>query len=187
METDASVRIRTLGSVLEIALHGTPNSRQLAANLVMTTGLKIDFQERIVFSGCERFVGQYCLLGFFGVRLGNERFVELFVARKPVLEACFRLFRNALDDSPIGFADLLVALEHRVKTCQRFASSCKEYYSTRWPIETMGYAKKDLARLVVFLLDIRLDDFRKRSVACLVALHDFVASLVDGNNMIIFV
>ena len=187
METDTSVRIGALSTIFEVSFDRATNSRQLAANLVMTTGLKIDFQERIVFSGCERFIGQYCLLGFFGVRLGNERFVELFVARKPVLEACFRLFRNALDDSPIGFADLLVALEHRVKTCQRFASSCKEYHSTRWPIETMGYAKKDLAWLVVFLLDIRLDDFRNRSVACLVALHDFVASLVDSNNMIIFV
>ncbi len=187
METDASVRIGALSTIFEVSFDRATNSRQLAANLVMTTGLKIDFQERIVFSGCERFVGQYCLLGFFGVRLGNERFVELFVAREPVLQTCFRLFWHALYNRPVRLLDLIMRLKHRVKTCQRFASSCKEDYSTRWPIETMGYAKKDLARLVVFLLDIRLDDFRKRSVACLVALHDFVASLVDGNNMIIFV
>ena len=40
---------------------------------------------------------------------------------------------------------------------------------------------------MVFLFDIDLYCIRKRSIACLVALYDFVASLIDRNNMIVFV
>ena len=51
----------------------------------------------------------------------------------------------------------------------------------------MGYAEDYIARLVVFLLDIRLDKLRKRLVAGLVALNDFTAFLINYDNVIVFV
>ena len=43
MERDTSIGIRSLGAVFEIALDGTADSGQLTTNLVVATGLEIDF------------------------------------------------------------------------------------------------------------------------------------------------
>lgn len=51
----------------------------------------------------------------------------------------------------------------------------------------MRHAQENLTGLMVFVLDIRLDGLAQRRVTRLIALHDLVAGLVDGYDMIVFV
>ena len=119
--------------------------------------------------------------------LGNKRLIKRLIARKVVLESRLRLFGAALYDRPIGLADLLVTLEHLIQTRERFARTGKKYYSTRRTIEPMGHTQEHLSGLVVLSLYVRLHRLAQRGVTGLIALHDLVAGLVNGNNMVIFV
>jgi len=51
----------------------------------------------------------------------------------------------------------------------------------------MGYAKKHIPRLLIFFLNVFLDDVRKGFVASLVALNYLATLLVNYYNMIILV
>ena len=187
MKTDASVRIATLGAVLEVSFDRTTYSRQLATYLMVPSGLQINLQKRVVFALDKGLVGQDSLFGFFGTGFGDKGLVELFIAGQPVLQMRLRLFGCTLHNRPIGFSDLFMGFEHLVEARERLASTGKEYYSTRRPVQTVRYPQKDLAGLVVLGLDVGFDGLAQRRVTRLITLHNFVAGLVDGNNMVVFV
>lgn len=130
---------------------------------------------------------QYGYLRIIGVWFCYIGFVLLFIANQPVFKPCFGYFGSSLYDCPVGLLDLLMTLEHFVQTRKGFGCTGKENYPARRPIQTMGHTEKDFAGLVVFLLDIRLNGLAQRRVTGLIALHDFVASLVNRYNMIVFV
>ena len=121
------------------------------------------------------------------MRFYDITFVLRFVLHEPVFEACFGLLGSPLHDCPIGLFDLLMTLEHLVQTSQCFARSGEEHYPARRAIQTVRDTQEHLTGLVVFDLDIRLDGFAQRRVSGLIALHDLVAGLIDGDNMIVLV
>lgn len=45
VEADAAVGVGAFGSILEVALDGMPDVRELRADLVVTTRVEIDFEE----------------------------------------------------------------------------------------------------------------------------------------------
>ena len=187
MKTDAAVGITPLRAVFKVAFYRATDCRQLAAYLVMAACLKVHFQERIVLTLSQRLVGQDCLLGVLGAGFGNIGFVLRLVADEPVFKPCFRYLWLSLHYRPIGLFDLLMALEHGIEPRKRFGGAGKEDYPACRTIQPVRHTQKDLARLVVLGFDIRLDGFRQRCIAGFIALHDLVAGLVDGYNMIVFV
>ena len=56
METNTAIRITALGTVFQIAFYRATDSRQLTTDLMVTSGLKVDFQKRVVFAINEGFV-----------------------------------------------------------------------------------------------------------------------------------
>ena len=102
MQTDTAIGIGATGTVFQVALDGTTDRCKLAAYLVVTSGLEIDFQEAVVLATHEGAVGQYGLLGLFIAGLGDKGFVEFLVAGQIVLQARFGGFRASLDDGPVG-------------------------------------------------------------------------------------
>lgn len=56
METDTAVGITALGTVFQIAFYRATDSRQLTTDLMVTSGLKVDFQKCITITFDERFV-----------------------------------------------------------------------------------------------------------------------------------
>ena len=187
MQADTSVRVGTLGSVFQIAFNRTSYSRQLAAYLMMPSRFEVYLQKRVVFALNECFITQDSLLGVFGTWLRQISLVMLFATNQPVFETRFRLVWRTLDNRPIGLFYLVMCLEHSVEPRQSLACSGKEHYPARRSVQTMRHTEKDLAGLVVLLLDIGLDHFTQRRVARLVALHNLIAGLVDGNNMVVLV
>ena len=140
-----------------------------------------------MFAANKCLIGQNSQFRFLGVRFGDKTLIERLIADEVVFQPCFRHFRCTLHNRPIGLLDLLVTLEHGIKTGKGFGGTGKEHYSTRRSIQTMGHAKEHLTGLVILVLYIRLHRLAQRRVARLIALHNLVAGLVDGNNMIIFV
>lgn len=84
MQTNAAIRVGTLGAVLQIALHRTTYCRQLTAYLVVTTCLQINLQKRIIISANEGFVIKDGLLRIFCARLCYKGFIEFLIAHKPI-------------------------------------------------------------------------------------------------------
>ena len=72
MQTDTSVRIAALGTILEVAFYRTTDSSQLATNLMVAPGLKMNFQKRIMVVGLERAIRQDSKFGIFGSGLCNK-------------------------------------------------------------------------------------------------------------------
>ncbi len=66
MQTDAAIRIAALGAVLQIALDGATDSRQLATYLVVTAGLQIHFEQGIVIALDQRAIIENSQFGIFG-------------------------------------------------------------------------------------------------------------------------
>lgn len=56
METDTAIGITALGTIFQIAFYRATDSRQLAAYLMVTSGLKVDFQKCIMITFDEGFV-----------------------------------------------------------------------------------------------------------------------------------
>ena len=50
METNTAIRIAALGAIFEVPFDRTTDGSQLTADLMMPPGLKIDFQERVMFT-----------------------------------------------------------------------------------------------------------------------------------------
>ena len=192
METDAAVGITAFGAVFEIAFHRASDGSQLAAYLMMPTGLQIDFQQRIVFAPHQGLVGQNSQFSLFGIGFGNKRLVELLIAHQPVFQSSFGLFRCALNNGPVGFSKIVLRterllLEHIVEAGEGFGCAGKEHHSARGSVQPMRHAQEHFAGLVVFDLDIGLYHLAQRRITRFVTLHDLVAGFVDSDDMIIFV
>ena len=52
MQADASVRIRAPRAIFQIALNGASYLSQLATNLMMPSGLEVNFQQIIIIGTC---------------------------------------------------------------------------------------------------------------------------------------
>ena len=209
MQAYAAVRVGAFGTVFEIAFDGTSYRSQLTAYLVVSACLQVDFQKTIVLAFHECFIRQDSQFGVFALCSlflpDYKTLVQFLIAREIVLQACFGHFRTALHDRPIGlfYRNLVCILysvlcilysvlctlfpEHLVQPHQRLARPGKEHYPARRPVQPVRHAQKDLAGLVILRLDIRLHRLAQRRVSGLIALHNLVAGLVDGNNMVVFV
>ena len=77
--------------------------------------------------------------------------------------------------------------EHLVESAQRLLGACKYNQSADGPVEPVYDTEKDVARFLVFLLDIILHNVRERSIARFVFLDDFSAFFVYDDNMVVFV
>ena len=80
-----------------------------------------------------------------------------------------------------------MAFEHIVQTRKSFGRTGKEHHSARRTVQAVCHAQKYLSGFVILLFDICLNGLRERYIAGLVALHNLVASLIDGYNMVVFV
>ena len=85
MQTYTAVGITALRAILEVTFYRTTDCRQLATYLMMTTGLQVHFQERIIVAAHKGLVTQNGLFSVFGALFGNIGLVLRFVAYEPVL------------------------------------------------------------------------------------------------------
>lgn len=103
MKTDAAVGIAPWRTILEIALDDTADMGKLASNLVMTTGMEINFEEAVApLGGGQEAIVQNGLLGIGSALPYHVGLVLLLVAEQPIFEMALRLRRNAFGDGPIG-------------------------------------------------------------------------------------
>ena len=103
VQADAAVRIGTTSAILQVAFDRTAYSRQLATDLMMTTGEEFNLKECVVVAGCQCAVVENGEFGIFRARLGYVGFVLRLVADEPVLQMSFGLLGRTLHNSPIYF------------------------------------------------------------------------------------
>ena len=77
--------------------------------------------------------------------------------------------------------------EHTVEAREGLRRSGENDEATDRTVETMDDAEKDVARLLILLLDILAHEVCQGHVASLVALNNLAGSFVHNYNMIILV
>ena len=77
--------------------------------------------------------------------------------------------------------------EQLIHASKRFACFCKDHKSTDRAVGAMNQTTKHIARLGISLLNILTHNLHKRSVARLIALHNLARTLIDDDDVIVFV
>ena len=90
VEGNASVRVGSGCSVLEVSLYHTAHAGELAADLMVTACEEFDLYEIIAFRGPEIPVSQAGEFRFAVPGFRDEGFVHLLVAHEPVFQFAFR-------------------------------------------------------------------------------------------------
>ena len=142
--------------------------------------------EHIVVGHGAHLVFQHSLLGSRHFAFMCVALVLAFVASEPVGQRTFWSYITALHHCPVCLVHIARA-EHVVESRQSLRCLGKHHESAYGAVESVYNAKKHVAWLVVFLLDILLHCIGQRLVAGLVALHYLAAALVDYYNVIVFV
>ena len=186
MQTDAAVRIGAFGTILQVALDRATHVCQLATDLMMATRTEVDLQQVIAVRGGQQTIMKLGTTCARPVGLADVAFVLSLVAPKPVDEHALRLRRSLAHDGPVRLTDAAVAKE-RIHTRQSLAGLGKDDGARDRSIEAMHNADEHVARLSVFLSDPLPQLIRQRGIARLIALHDLVARLADGDQVIVFV
>ena len=117
VEGDAAVGIGAGGAILEVALDGTADVGELAADLVVTTGEEFHFHQVVPIGALQECIFELRFLRLSPGTLGDEGLVESLVAGHPVGQHSRFRRRLAATKGPVGLVDLPAA-EHRVQALQ---------------------------------------------------------------------
>ena len=186
MKADAAVGIAAWRTVFKIAADGTTDGSQLTTNLMMTSGVEMYLKERVTICMPYDLVVKNSLLRIRTLMVVGITLVLLLVAHKIMRQRSLRLARRVLHQRPVSFLNGLCT-EHLIKACQGLAGAGKQHHPADGTVQTMHDAEKYGAGLCILLLNIQFHRLGERSIAGLVALHDFTCALRDDDNVIIFV
>ena len=93
---------------------------------------------------------------------------------------------NILNNAPIGLVHLATC-EHAIEPFERLAGLGEKDHPSSGAVQSVSDTQKDIARLGIALLDQALQRFRQWFVARLITLHNLVAGLTDGDDVVVFV
>ena len=152
----------------------------------MPACFQIHFQQGITIAPSQNFIIQYSPFRTRFLPVVRYRLVTLLVSDQIMHEFAALLFRSSFHDSPITFLYLAVT-KHIVQSRQCLARLGKHYQPAHRTVEPMSYSHKDITRLIIFLFQPRFQHLAQRSISRLIALHNLRATLIDNNQMIVFV
>ena len=114
MQTDTSIRIGTWRTILQITFNRASHLCQLATNLMMTSGLKVDLKQEVIIRTADKLIAQNCFLTIGNLLIISIALILFFVTYQIMYQLTFRLPRAIFHNSPIGLSDLTV-LEHLIQ------------------------------------------------------------------------
>ena len=124
MQTDTAVGVGTRGAVFQIAAYRKTDGRQLAADLVMSTGVKTDFHKTGALAIFQHFEIKHRAFRATHLLVVGKGFIALFIAGEKVREG-YKFARsgdlntvgalgNERNDGMISLVDI-AATEHFVQ------------------------------------------------------------------------
>ena len=152
---------------------------------MVTTGMQLNFDQRIIVPSFQNVITQSRFFGAFFRAFENNGFVVFAVFLQKVLEVVLSA-KLALNNRPVGFLSLSF-FKRFIHAFQAFGSSGKKDHSGSRPIETMNDAAKNIARLVEFLFQVRLDVVGQGDIPSFITLDKISRTLINGNQVIVFV
>ena len=108
VQTDATVRIATWGTVFQVAFYGAAYLCQLASYLMVSSRMQLYFQEEIPVAGSYKLVVQYRFLRVGNLSVVGLGGIGLLVAGEPVGEGAALLGWLVGYNGPVGLPDLLM-------------------------------------------------------------------------------
>ena len=185
-QADASIGVGSRRAILQVALDGATDMSQLRADLMVASREQVDFEQHVAVATPDDLVAQHSLLAARHLVVVGIGLVLSLVAHQPVGQQSLRFGRLMLDDGPVGLVDLTLA-KQIVEAAQRLRGLGKDDQSGHGAVQAVDHTEKDVARLLIFLLQPFLDGIGERKVARLVALYDFAHLLIDDDDVVVLV
>ena len=186
VEGDAAVGVGARGAVFEVALDGAADRGKLTADLMMTAGQQLDFDQVVTVRVTQHLVAQDSMLAAVSLVVVRVAFVLFFIAIEPVLQLALRRLGPRAGKRPVELVDLAVA-EHGVETLQTFRRLRKDGDAAHRPVEPVRNPHENMTGLRVTLRDERLQRLAQRLVARLVPLDNLRHPLVKYQQVIVFI
>jgi len=152
---------------------------------MVTTGMQLNFDQRIIVPSFQNVITQSCFFGAFFRAFENNGFVVFAVFLQKVLEVVLSA-KLALNNRPVSFLSLSF-FKRFIHAFQAFGSSGKKDHSRSRSIEAMNDATKNVARLVEFLFQVRLEVVGQGDIPSFITLDNISRTLINGNQVIVFV
>jgi len=105
MQTDTFIPLSPPCSVLHITLDGMTYGRELCPDLMVTTGMQLNFEKRIIVPSFQNVITQSCFFGAFFRAFENNGFVVFTVFLQKVFEVILSV-KLPLNNRPVGFLSL---------------------------------------------------------------------------------
>ena len=186
VEMNGGVIVGAAGAVFDVTFDGALQTAQRRADLMMPPGFGFYFYERIMVRTTDYSVCEFALLSTWSILVVREAFVDAFVFLQIVDDVSIGLLGSGADHCPIGF--LNVAQSKKIgQTRQGFGRACVQNDAAHRTVESVDRADEGISRLVVFLLDVFAHHLAQGDVTAGVALYDVRGSLVDSDQMIVFI
>ena len=185
MQADAFIPFSPSCSVFHITLNSMTNGRELCPDLMVTTGMQLNFNQRIIIPSFQNIITQSRFFSAFFRAFENNGFVVFAVFLQKVLEV-FPSVKLALNNGPVGFLSLSF-FERLIHALQAFGSSSKKDHSRSRPIQTVNNSAKNIAWLVEFLFQVRLDMVGQGDIPSFITLDKISWTLINSNQVIVFV
>ena len=186
VKVNGGVVIGSAGAVFDVTFDGAFQTAQRRADLMMPPGFGFYFYERIMIRTTDYAVCEFALLSTWSILIVGEAFVDAFVFLQIVDDVSIGLLGSGADDCPIGF--LNVAQPKKIgQTGQGFGCARVQNDAAHRTVESVDCTDEGISRLVVFLLDVFAYHLAQGDVTAGVALYNVRGSLVDSNQMIVFI
>ena len=149
----AAIGIASRCPILQVALDGTADMRQLATYLVMPSCEQFYLDEVVTLGMIQHLIMQFSLLGVGHLLLIGVALILSFIAHDPMFEVALKGLRAICGDRPIGLVHLPFP-KHLIQSREGLGCSCKNHQSRHRTIKTMYNPEKYVSRFVVLRLDI---------------------------------
>ena len=186
LKRNAAVGVAARSTVLEVALDGAADGRQLRPDLVLAAGNQIHLQQPVALAGSDDTVLEHRLLVTLARNDAHAGLVALLHALEVVGERALLLGGAIAHDGPVGLVDIALA-EQLIHAGQPFAGLGHDDQAAGRSVDAVGHAQEHVAGFVIFLLDPRFHRIDERRVAGAVALHQLAGGFVHDDDVVVFI
>ena len=144
-----------VGTVLLVSPNGMADVGKLYANLMLASGVQIDFQLRVILFAPQCVKPQGRLPRVFCLRGHDLHAVQFFVLADPILQSCLVGFHDSGNHGPISLCHR-ARLELAVQSRGSFRRPGEHDHAADQRVQPADDAQIDIAGLVVFPLNVML-------------------------------
>lgn len=176
------------GAVLDITDDRAAYGCQLCTDLVMSSGMEVDLQQRLPFGGLSHHsILQHRLLRLLRRRADRVALILIPIAKEMVGQSGSGAIRTSLDKGEVDLLKVVPTAKGVIESCECLAGACEEYHPAHRSVKSVCHPEEDSTGLIVLILDIGFAGLHKWLISGTIPLHDLTGSLGDSEQVVVLV